>query len=200
MPRPTGQRSRRLALAAAAWTGVLFATAAIVLTPLPAQAHAALISSSPADGDVVASVPTEVVFTFDDALGSPAFVSVVGPDGSNIADGDAVIDGATVTQAVRLFPQQGKYTASYRVVSDDGHPVTGTIRFTVDPAHATSSPSSTPAGATCSGDGCPQAGSSVWDRESTWVVVALVALAIGIAVVFAVGLRSGSTSDQGGDG
>jgi hypothetical protein len=189
-----------LALAAAAWTGVLFATAAIVLTPLPAQAHAALISSSPADGDVVASVPTEVVFTFDDALGSPAFVSVVGPDGSNIADGDAVIDGATVTQAVRLFPQQGKYTASYRVVSDDGHPVTGTIRFTVDPAHATSSPSSTPAGATCSGDGCPQAGSSVWDRESTWVVVALVALAIGIAVVFAVGLRSGSTSDQGGDG
>jgi methionine-rich copper-binding protein CopC len=186
---------------AALWPGALVGAAFVVLSPLSAQAHAALISSSPSDGDVVASVPTEVSFTFDEAVGSPAFVSVIGPDGADIADGDAVVDGATVTQAVRLLPEQGRYTASYRVVSDDGHAVTGTIRFTVDAVNGTTAPGG-PALSDCA-NGCPltSAGASFWHRESTWVVIGLAALALAIAMVFAFGLRSGAgSSDAGADG
>jgi methionine-rich copper-binding protein CopC len=201
MQRPTGQHARHHARLGAVSAGAAIAALVILLAPQPAAAHAALVSSSPSDGDVVASVPTEVSFTFDEGLGSPAFVSVVGPDGADIADGDAVVDGATVTQAVRLLPEQGRYTASYRVVSDDGHPVTGTIRFTVDPVNGTTAPSS-PTLSDCA-HGCPLASAreSFWHRESTWVVIALAALALAIATVFAFGLRSGAgSSDLGGDG
>jgi methionine-rich copper-binding protein CopC len=196
MSSRTGRRSRRHTFAA--WAGTLVASAFVVLSALPAQAHASLISSSPADGDVVASVPIEVTFTFDDSLGSPAYVTVAGPDGSNIADGAAVVDGATVTQAVRLFPQSGKYTASYRVVSDDGHPVTGTIHFTVDPVHGTTAPSSaTSGGSTCGPEGCGDE-TAFWQRESTWIVVAVAGFALALLLVFVVGMRSGSTSPEAG--
>jgi copper resistance protein C len=201
MPHVTGQRTSRRSHTAALGAGALVAAAFALLAPLPAYAHATLISSRPSDGAVLARVPTEVVFTFDEAVASPAFVSVIGPDGANIADGDAVIDEANVTQAVRLVPTQGPYSASFRVVSDDGHPVTGTVHFTVDRTHGTSAPSTSSASA-CT-DGClrTSAGTPFWHRESTWVVIALGALAVAIALVFAFGLPTGpASSDPGGDG
>jgi hypothetical protein len=178
-----------------AWAGVVLGAAAVALAPLPAQAHAVLVSSSPSDGDVVASVPTEVVLIFDEAVGSPAFVSVIAPDGSNIAQGGAAVDGATVTQALRLVPEQGAYSMGYRVVSDDGHPVTGTIHFTVDPKNATAT--LTPAAPVATT--APH--TPFWHRESTWVVIALGALALGVVLVFGLGLRSGGDDpDSGGRG
>jgi methionine-rich copper-binding protein CopC len=193
MPRRPGQPPRRrMPMWAAA---LLLAATWVVLLPLPAQAHAALVSSSPSDGAVVASAPTEVTFTFDETVMAPAYVVVKAPDGSNVVQGSATISGATVTQAVRLVPQQGAYSASYRVVSDDGHPVQGTIDFTVDPAHAATARAST--SPLCSGD-CTS--TPVWQRESTWVVIALAALAMAISLVFALGLRSGSDATPGGDG
>jgi copper resistance protein C len=177
-------------------TGALLAAIWIVLLPLPARAHAALVSSNPTDGAVVATAPVEVTLTFDETVMAPAYVVVKAPDGSDVADGSATIDGATVTQAVRLVPQQGAYSASYRVVSDDGHPVQGTIKFSVDPAHATSATAA--ASTDCSGGDC--AGTPFFQRESTWVVIGLAALAIAIAVVFALGLRSSSDATPGGGG
>jgi hypothetical protein len=56
---------------------------------------------------------------------------VKGPDGSTISDGDAAILDNTVTQAVTPPGEVGRYTMSFRVVSDDGHPVTGKLSFTV---------------------------------------------------------------------
>jgi methionine-rich copper-binding protein CopC len=202
MPSRVGSRARRRA-AVTAWAGVLVASAAIVLLPQAAEAHAALISSSPSDGDVLGGAPAEVVLTFDEDVRPPAFVSVIAPDGANVADGEAAIDGPTVTQPLRLVPEQGAYSIGYRVVSDDGHPVTGAIHFTVDPKHATSTPVPTsPTSPACTDDcGAQGFGTAFWDRESTWVVVALSALAVGIALVFAIGLRSGKAeSDSGGGG
>jgi methionine-rich copper-binding protein CopC len=190
-PRPLG---RHLIHAGA---GALLAAAWALAIALPAQGHTSLVSSSPSDGDVLAAAPAEVTFTFDEAVLSPAFVSVIAPDGADVAQGDAIIDGPTVTQAVRLVPEQGVYAASYRVVSDDGHPVTGTIRFTVDAAHGTTPPPAQHCADSCASTG---AGTPFWHRESTWVVIALGALAVSVALVFAFGLRSGAESDAGGDG
>lgn len=195
------RRPQRRLSPAAVLAGVLLTGAWLVLLPLPAQAHAALVSSSPSDGAVLGAAPAEVVLTFDEDVSTPAFVSVIAPDGSNVAQGEAAIDGATVTQAVRLVPEQGAYSIGYRVVSDDGHPVTGAIHFTVDPKNATTTPTS-PTSPACTDNCDTQAsGTAFWDRESTWVVVALAALAVGIALVFALGLRSGAAGpDSGGGG
>lgn len=111
-----------------------------------ASAHATLIGSDPADGATLSTAPTTVTLTFDDSLENfEPVVSVTGPDGSQFQAGEATIDGATLSNRVLPLTAPGTYTIAYRVVSDDGHPVEGQVRFDlavpppVDPA-STSAP------------------------------------------------------------
>ncbi|HEY1135266.1 MAG TPA: copper resistance CopC family protein [Nocardioides sp.] len=125
---------RRTAALLGALTAVL---APLVLAPLvlavalaaPAQAHASLVSSSPEGGASVATVPAEVSLTFSQEVRAPAYVVLTSPSG-DLADGDPVIDGDTVTQAVTPGPA-GSYSLTFRVVSADGHPITGEVTFEV---------------------------------------------------------------------
>ena len=96
---------------------------------IPAFAHAQLLSSQPANG---ASLPTadEIVLTFNEEI-NPDFVQLVatGPDG-DILDGEAVVAGAVLTQPIRPGTN-GEHAVTYRVVSADGHPVSGEVTFTL---------------------------------------------------------------------
>ena len=128
----------------------------------PALAHTTLIGSDPADGAVLTAAPTTVTLTFDDPLADfEPVLTVTGPDGVTYQSGSPTVDGTRLSNAVNALPVAGTYTVAYRVVSDDGHPVEGTVSFTLAaqaiapaPAPATStglSPaagSSTAAGAT----------------------------------------------------
>lgn len=120
----------------------VLATLGVGATLAPAAAHASLSASDPAADSRIQELPEVVTLTFNQDMRGPAYVLVTGPDGEQ-ADGDPVVEGAEVTQAVDPGPA-GDYTLSYRVVSDDGHPVTGTIAFTVtDGADGTSDPATT---------------------------------------------------------
>ena len=101
----------------------------VVSLVIPAFAHAQLLSSQPADGDSLATAE-EVVLTFNEEI-SPDFVQLVatGPDG-DVLDGEPTIDGAVLTQPIRPT-SNGEYSMTYRVVSADGHPVSGELRFTL---------------------------------------------------------------------
>jgi len=103
----------------------------VLVTVAPASAHAELVSSNPTNGATLPSLPAEVILTFDENVGTPAYVSVTSADGTSVASGEATIDGTTVTQRLSTAASAGTYSLSYRVVSDDGHPVTGTLGFTV---------------------------------------------------------------------
>lgn len=95
-----------------------------------AFAHATLIGSDPADGATLQTAPTIVTLTFDDSLEDfEPVVTVTGPDGNQYQSGSAVIDGVTMSSAVQPLTAAGAYTIAYRVVSDDGHPVEGQVRF-----------------------------------------------------------------------
>jgi copper resistance protein C len=104
--------------------------------------HSRLDSSSPKDGATVETA-TEVVLTFNEDV-NPDFVAVKvsGPEGSETA-GKPVVDGTAVTQALAADLPAGKHTVTYRVVSTDGHPVSGTATFTTTAAPASASPSAT---------------------------------------------------------
>lgn len=122
-----------------------------------ASAHATLIGSDPADGATLQAAPTTVTLTFDDSLENfEPLVTVTGPDGNQYQSGPADIDGAILSSAVTPLTAPGSYTIAYRVVSDDGHPVEGQVRFELAaPAGAApggAAPSSTAA--------APPAGSS----------------------------------------
>lgn len=122
-PAPRPPRLRAVVTAVIA----LLVVAAMVLPA--AFGHAQLVSSSPQEGE---SLPTadEVVLTFNEPI-SPDFVQTLakGPDG-DLDVGDAVVEENVLTQAISPTAS-GEHSFTYRVVSADGHPISGTITFTL---------------------------------------------------------------------
>ncbi|MGH1563251.1 copper resistance CopC family protein [Mumia sp. DW29H23] len=119
------RRLRRVALACIAVVGLL-----LVSSPA-AVGHAVLVSTSPEDGSTVATLPSEIVFTFNENVTTPAYVAVEAPDGTKVTAGDARTDDTAVRAALTDAGIAGEYRASYRVVSADGHPISGSVYFTV---------------------------------------------------------------------
>ncbi|GAB3053803.1 hypothetical protein GCM10027053_13030 [Intrasporangium mesophilum] len=100
-----------------------------VALPTVAAAHDVLERTNPSDGATVDRLPGAVVLTFAEApLSLGTQVVVTGPTG-NVASGTPTIDGRDVTQALLPTAPAGDYTVTYRVTSDDGHPVSGSFSF-----------------------------------------------------------------------
>jgi copper resistance protein C len=180
----------------------LTVTAAMALTALfvvlgggPAAAHTGLQSSTPADGEALTTAPDAVTLTFATAVASQfAQVAVTGPDGQSVTTGEATVEGAVVQQPVNPNGD-GSYVVAYRVVSDDGHPVSGEVSFTLtgtgaapaptqaaSPAEASTPAPSTPAPAAASA--ASAAADSDTSDGSGW---GLWLLLIGVVAVFVVG-------------
>ena len=148
MPRPTTSppaRRRRRAARLRTGAAALGAGLVLALAAAPAYAHDELKSSSPADGATLAAPPAQVVLTFEEPpveLG--AQVVVTGPDGS-VSSGAPRLDGDDVIQDVQPQAPAGRYTIGWRVTSDDGHPVSGTLAFTAQAAATGTTTPSAPA-------------------------------------------------------
>lgn len=139
--RPAATRRPRSARAGALAIAVAGAT---LLLAAPAEAHDALLGSEPSDGAVLAAPPAQVVLTFSEPPSSVgAEVLVEGPGGALPAQGPATVDGVTVTQALAPDLPAGDYVVTWRAVSGDGHPVTGTFAFSVTAASPTATPTPT---------------------------------------------------------
>ena len=122
----------------------LLAAAAVVapgtLTP-PAHAHAGLVDSDPADGATIPQFSDEVVLTFSEDVQGPVTVIVTDPEGTGLQDGDPVVNGPDVRQPVDPATVAGQHTIAYRVISADGHPITGQPQVAVDDPAPESDPS-----------------------------------------------------------
>lgn len=116
---------------------LLVAGSVLLLSAGPAAAHTEVMSTVPAAGVTIAA-PVEVVRLVFSRPVSPrqAQVLVAAPDGADLADGPAQVSGGSVSQQVVRSATAGSYLVSYRVVADDGHPITGQVSFSVVPAAA----------------------------------------------------------------
>src|SRR5581483_10899574 len=133
-----------LAVALGAPLGLL----AVLLGPSsPASAHAAVVSTAPAQGSVVGSSPTSAVVTFNEPVRLvPDKIQVLAPDGKRINTGTPKVNGNTLTIPLRAADRPlGSYLVSYRVISADNHPVAGTFTFSVG-ARPETVPTATDAG------------------------------------------------------
>jgi methionine-rich copper-binding protein CopC len=111
--------------------GIVLCLVLLIIGSAPASAHAALIDSDPEDGSSLDAAPTMITLTFSEEIGNPAFIAVTAPDGTKVrVSGVKAVDN-TVTATVADIGEKGRYGASYRVVSADGHPVEGTLSYTV---------------------------------------------------------------------
>ncbi|MDR3661073.1 MAG: copper resistance protein CopC, partial [Mycobacterium sp.] len=117
----------------AALLGVLLALALPTLTAAPAYAHAVLVSSDPIDGAALPAGPDHVTLTFDEPVRMiPGAVQVISESGSKIDRGARQHSGGTTIE-LTLPPQlpRGTYTATWRLISADGHEVSGSVSFGV---------------------------------------------------------------------
>jgi copper transport protein len=97
-----------------------------------AFAHANVISTSPRDGEIVATAPDAVRVLFDDPVTVAPGNAVVGSDRSSVLSGDPRTDrsGHELVLPVAEL-KNGDYSARWRIVSDDGHPESGVLAFRV---------------------------------------------------------------------
>lgn len=114
-------------------SALLLATLAVLVPVAPAQAHDRLVSSDPESGATLDSAPEEIGLTFSanvqDIGGS---VDLTGADGEKVSVGSPEVDGTTVTTAVEDDLSAGDYEVRWRVVSSDGHAISGVVDFTVE--------------------------------------------------------------------
>jgi copper transport protein len=117
----------------------LIALAAMVVVGLvPARlafAHASLISAEPADGAVIALPPERLILIFNEPI-SPLALQLIDPAGQTTALTELAQHDATLIAKVPRRLGQGTHTLSWRVISADGHPVGGTVMFSVGHADA----------------------------------------------------------------
>jgi copper transport protein len=100
--------------------------------PQQAAAHAMLLASEPADGDILAAPPGRIVLGFNEPV-VPVAVRIVDADGATIlGPGGARATGAAEISIDIPAPlPAGRYVVAYRVVSADTHPVAGSFVFAV---------------------------------------------------------------------
>ncbi|MER9210580.1 copper resistance CopC/CopD family protein [Mesorhizobium sp. M0663] len=106
---------------------VLLAT---IVAPNAAFAHAALIKAEPADGAVLAQSPSQMSLTFSEPV-SPLVLTLVRPDGTSIPLTSFRLSGQTVEIDNPQALTSGTHVLSWRVISADGHPVGGSVLFSV---------------------------------------------------------------------
>jgi copper transport protein len=95
-----------------------------------ALAHASLASVDPADGAVVAEAPAEIRLGFSEIV-SPLVLRLVKPDGSATNLEDVSFAGNALAVALPSALSDGTHVLSWRVVSEDGHPVGGSVVFSI---------------------------------------------------------------------
>ena len=119
--------ARRLVATLAILVGVL------ALGTTAASAHATLESSSPADGQSVLTSPSEIRITFNEAVTTiSGGLSVLNADGKTVDTGNSeIVGGRTLVAPISETLSDGTYVATYRVLSADGHPVSGSLLFGV---------------------------------------------------------------------
>lgn len=122
----------------------------LVLIPTgPAQAHDRLTESDPAQGETLDSAPEEVTLTYSAAIqGVGGSVKVLDSEGNAVDVGSPTTEGPTVTTPIEEDLVAGDYEISWRVVSSDGHAISGVIDFTVAEGAAASSTSTTSSSST----------------------------------------------------
>ncbi|MEK9518336.1 copper resistance protein CopC [Streptomyces venezuelae] len=101
----------------------------------PASAHASLSGSDPADAAVLKTDPKQVTLTFTESVSfSDDSLRVLSPENERVNPRPAQhVGGKENTARVELASKlaQGTYTVAWRVVSADGHPISGAFVFSI---------------------------------------------------------------------
>jgi copper resistance protein C len=100
----------------------------------PAFAHAQLTGSNPKANSVLFAMPSQIRLQFSDEiieLPGGNVITVTSASGRRIDLGETTVLGNQMTVKLRKISTLGKYTVRYRVISEDGHPVNASYKFSL---------------------------------------------------------------------
>jgi copper transport protein len=126
---------RMIAAVATLLSVLCFATGAL--------AHAELVSTEPGDGSILASAPATVQLHFNESV-TPTVVGLIDAAGKARDDATVRAAGETIIIALPENLPRGTQVVSYRVISEDGHPVAGAMVFSIGAATTTAAASTQP--------------------------------------------------------
>ena len=147
----------------------------------PAFAHNQLTSSNPTDKASLETGPGEIVLTFDQPVQAGEglnTVAVTSENGDRWEGGASDVASNVVTTPIRELGPAGDYTVAYRVISADGHPVDGTLTFTL-----TTAGDGTPAAPATDSAADDSGGVPIW----VWIGGAVVVLGAGLFFALRIG-------------
>lgn len=188
---------------------------AVVLPASPAFAHAELLRSIPADGSALKAAPPSVTLVFgEDILPDGLGMVATSADGTKVALGKPTVSGTKVVAAWPPDAPGGSYKVAWRVVSADGHPISGVVSFSYtgtpspsgsptptsspSPSASATSPTATASPTDVVSPAATPASSSDSSSSPSWplIIGAVALLAAVIALVVVVARRR---ADPGGD-
>ncbi|WP_111327912.1 copper resistance protein CopC [Bacillus sp. AG442] len=106
-----------------------------ILLPKAAFAHAYIVQSTPAENQELKKAPEEIKIEFNEAIQNGFHsITVRNSSGERVDSGKTEIDPQNAKiMTVKLKPKlkDDIYSAEWRAVSADGHPVSGTIPFSI---------------------------------------------------------------------
>ncbi|MDO9455883.1 copper resistance protein CopC [Nocardioides sp.] len=132
---------KRAALLLAALAAVLVT---VVGAAAPASAHATLVGTDPAEGEVLAATPDVVTFTFDEPVSLPAGAVQVFDAAGEPVDSDSTSRDTVITTDLPDELADGSYVVVWRAISADGHPIAGSLTFSVGAPSAEVAPPQLP--------------------------------------------------------
>ncbi|MFB7890783.1 copper resistance protein CopC [Microbacterium sp. NPDC056044] len=182
---------------------LLIAFGVVLATASPASAHDELLGSDPAADSTLDALPAQLALTFSAEIADDAGASVVevtDAAGTSLAAGTPTVQDNVLTQPLE-GAASGAVTVLWKVVSSDGHPISGEFGFTVagspDPtptATTAPTPTETATAPTPSAEPTPTVtGAPAPDEGSAalpWIIAGLIVLALIAAVVYLLVSRS----------
>ena len=122
------------------WSALRLVFAALIVAALsvvaaaPASAHDQLISTNPENGAQLDKQPEWLEMKFSGEIQAVGSEVMVKADGTAVSAGEHTAEGTTLSVALPDNLKPGAYTVVWRVVSSDGHPISGDFAFTIGAA------------------------------------------------------------------
>ena len=115
---------------------ILALVTSVTLTALPATSHEQLVDQEPKSGQVLEAGIAEVRLSFSDDLisldnSAGSEIVILDENQNPVNNGCAVIDARTAIARADI-DTPGTYQVGWRVVSGDGHPISGSFSFVVE--------------------------------------------------------------------
>ena len=107
-----------------------------LMSASPALAHDQLIGSNPKNGAKLDKQPEWLELEFSGNIQDIGTEIQVMHEGKDVSAGEITIEGRKVTSALPDDLGPGDYKVVWRVVSSDGHPISGTVEFTINDSNA----------------------------------------------------------------